>query len=109
ALAGGAVSRRAENDLVAIGTGHAIGKALHLAVAEPGLGASDGLEKLGAGRTRGADDVVVFVPPVRGPRAAARVGITGGADCGEQLLGRGHAQAEAERPVAIVGVEPVVA
>ena len=41
--------------------------------------------------------------------AAARVGVIGCADRGEQLLGRRHAQAETERPVAIVGVEPVVA
>ena len=35
-------------------------------------------------------------------------GIVGGADRGEQLLGGGHAEAEAERAVAVVGVEPVV-
>ena len=39
---------------------------------------------------------------------AAGVGVIGRADGREELLGGRHAQAEAERAVAIVGVEPVV-
>ena len=50
----------------------------------------------------------VLVAPVGGHLAPAGVGIVGRADGGEELLGGGHAEAEAERPVAIVGVEPVV-
>ena len=46
--------------------------------------------------------------PVRRHLPAAGVGVVGRADGGEELLGRGHAEAETEGPVAVVGVEPVV-
>ena len=57
ALAGGAVAGGAEHDLVALDGLVAVGDALDLRVAEPRLGAADGLEELGAGGARGADDV----------------------------------------------------
>src|SRR2546422_11238531 len=49
-----------------------------------------------------------LVAPVGRHLAASRVGVLGGTDRREQHLGGGHTQAETERTVAIVGIEPVV-
>ena len=108
ALAGGAVAGGAEHDLVALDGLVPLRDPVDLGVAEPRLGAPDGLEELGAGGAGGADDVEVLVAPVGRHLPAARVGVVGRADGGEELLGGGHAEAEAEGAVAVVGVEPVV-
>ena len=108
ALAGGALAGGAEDDLVALDGLVAALDTLDLGVPQPRLRRAHGLEELGAGGARGADDVEVLVAPVRRHLPAAGVGVVGRADGGEELLGRGHAEAEAEGPVAVVEVEPVV-
>ncbi len=75
----------------------------------PGFGAADRLEKLGAGRRRLGDDVELFVAPVRRHLPSAGTGIVNSPEALQQLLIRSHAQSEAERPVAIIRIEPVVA
>ena len=74
-----------------------------------GFGAAHGLQKLRTRRRRLGDDVQLLVSPVRGHLAAAGVGIVGRADGLQQLLVGRHAQRQAERAIAIVGIEPVVA
>ena len=75
----------------------------------PGLGASHGMQQLRGGRRRRADDVQRAAAPVRGHLAAA-AGRIGGRAHGLQhhLVGR-DAQRQAQRAIAIVGKEPVVA
>ena len=107
-LTGGPVARGAENHLVALGQLIPVWDAIDLRVPQPGFGASDSLEELGSGGARGADDVEVFVPPMGRHLPATGVRVIGRADGGEELLGGGHAQAQAQRPVPIVGIEPVV-
>src|SRR5205814_10479829 len=85
-----------------------LGDRLDPVVAEPRLRTSDGLEQLRTGGARLADDVERLVAPMGRHLATSRVGVLGGTDRREQHLGGGHAQAETERTVAIVGVEPVV-
>ncbi len=46
--------------------------------------------------------------PVRGHLPTTRVRVIGGCHGREELLGGGHAEAEADGPVAVVEVEPVV-
>jgi len=75
---------------------------------QPRLRRAYGLEELRAGRAGGADDVEILVAPVRRHLTAAGVGVVGRAGGGEELLSRGHAEAEAEGPVAVIEVEPVV-
>ena len=108
ALAGGAVAGGAEHDLVAVRLLVPVGDALDAGVAEPCLRAAHGLEELGAGGARRADDVEGLVAPMGRHLPAARVGIVGGADGGQELLRGRHAEAETERAIAVVGVEPVV-
>ena len=73
------------------------------------LGAAHGLQELRSRRRGLGHDVQLLVSPVRGHLAAAGVGIVGRADGFQQLLIRRHAQRQAERAVAIIGIEPVVA
>ena len=54
-------------------------------------------------------DVQRRVAPVRRHLAAAVARVERRADAGEQHLERRHAELQAERPIAIVGMEPVVA
>ncbi len=67
------------------------------------------LEKLRAGGRGGTDDVPALVPPVGGhlPAAGGRVG--GRAHRLLQHLERGYPQGQAQRAVAIIKVEPIVA
>ena len=55
-----------------------------------------------------ADDVQLLVTPVRRHLPATGVGVVGGAHGGEQHLRRRHAERQAQRAVAVVGIEPVV-
>ena len=48
------------------------------------------------------------MPPMRGHLPTARVGVVRGRDRRQQHLRRCHPEREAQRPVAVVGVEPVV-
>src|SRR3989454_10094492 len=79
-----------------------------LPISEPRLRAAHGLEQLRAGGARLADDVERLVAPVGRHLAAPRVGILGRTDRREEHLRGGHAEAETERAVAIVGIEPIV-
>ena len=108
ALGGGAFARRHQHNLVIVHQVGAVFNLVVLAVAKPGLGAADGLEELGPRGAGRADDVEVLVAPVGRHLTAAGVGVVGGAHRRQQLLGGRHTQAQTQRPVAIVGVEPVV-
>ena len=72
------------------------------------LGAADRLQELCAGGARLGDDVETRVAPVARHLPSARVGIVGAADRRQEHLERRHADLQAERPVAVVRVEPVV-
>ena len=118
AFAGGAVAERDVGDFVAleldvlelavIAFGFLRGVGMLGEIAS-GFGASDGLQNLGAGGGRLGDDVEPLESPVRGHLAAAGTGIVGRADGAEQHFVGSRAQGEAERAVAIVRIEPVVA
>ena len=97
ALGRGPVAGRAVDDLV-----------LLLAAQHAGLGAAHGLEELGAGGGGLGHDVQAAVTPVRGHLPAARVGVVLRPHRGEEHLGGGHPELEHQRPVPVVGVEPVV-
>ncbi len=109
AFARRAVSQRAVDDLVVPHAFLAIRDRLDAIVAVPRLRASHGLKALRAGGTRLADDVELLVTPVRRHLPPARVGVGRGTDRREQHLGWCHAEGEAECPVAVIGIEPVVA
>ncbi len=108
ALRGRAVSGRHVDDLVVFEAVRARLELVDEGVAVSGLGAADRLEELRAGRRRRRDDVEPRVAPVRRHLPAARARVVGRADRLEQHVVGRHAELEAERPVAIVRVEPVV-
>src|SRR5690606_25660251 len=109
ALARRAVADRDVDDLVALEARFAARDVRDALVQPSGFGAADRVEALRAGRARLRDDVSGRVAPVRRhlPAAARRIVLR--ADAGEEHLGRRHAERQAERAVAIVGIEPVVA
>ncbi len=108
ALAGRALAERDVGDLVRVELRGAVGDLGDQRVAQRRFRAAHGLEALGAGRRGLADDVERPVPPVGRHLAPARVRILGGADRGEEHLVGGHPEPQAEGPVPVVGVEPVV-
>ncbi len=73
------------------------------------IGAADRLQALRAGRARLRHDVEAFVPPVRRHLPAAGCRIVFRAHGGQEHFLRRHAEREAERAIAVVRVEPVVA
>src|SRR5262249_3085891 len=73
------------------------------------FGGADRVQHLRAGGARAGDDVDRGGAPVRRHLPAARVRIVLGADAGEQHVERRHAELQAERAIAVVGEEPVVA
>ncbi len=72
------------------------------------FGGANRVQALRAGRARLRDDVEALVAPVRRhlPAAGGRIVLRG--DARQQHLERRHAERQAERPVAIVRIEPVV-
>jgi hypothetical protein len=104
----GSVTRRAEHHFIAMIRLALLPRTFDPAVPQPCFGATDRLQELRSGRTGRAHDVQVLVTPVRRHLPSAGVRVVGRSHCRQQLLGGGHAQAEAERPIAVVGVEPVV-
>ena len=108
ALARGTVAGGDEDDFVGLGVLIPIRNLIVLTVSEPGFGGAHRLEELGSGRARRADDIEVFVTPVRRHLATAGVRVVGGGDGREQHFGGGHAEAETQGPVAVVEIEPVV-
>src|SRR5713226_10714123 len=98
-FAGRAVARRAVDDLVLLD--RSLRDGLETIVAQPRLGAADGLEELCAGGARLADDVERLMAPVRGHLPPARVGVVCCGDCRKEHLGGRHAQRQAEGAVAV--------
>ncbi len=96
----------AEGAVVAIGLGCGFGMAAEIA---PGLGAANCVQQLRGGGGRCADDVQRTAAPVRRHLAAAAGRIGGRAHSLQEHFVRGDAQRQAERAVAIVRKEPVVA
>ncbi len=118
ALAGSTVATGDVDDLVAlenhvlelaIVAARLLGRFGMPAEVAAGLGTADCLQELRSGGRRLRDDIEFLVSPMGGHLAAAGVGVIGSSDRLQQLLVRRHAQREAERAVAIVGIEPVVA
>ena len=73
------------------------------------LGAADRLQNLRAGRRRSGYDIQPRIAPVRGHLPPTRTGVIGRPHALQQhLIGR-RTQSQAERPVAVVGIKPVVA
>ena len=108
AFARRAVADRDVGDLVAMEARLAAFDRRDLLVEERGFRAADGLQALRAGRARLRDDVELLVAPVRRHLPAARGRVVLRPDRGEQHFVGGHADRQAERAVAIVGIEPVV-
>ncbi len=109
ALGGGPFAERDVGDLVRVVPRLAAGNVGEAVVEAAGLGAADRVKAL---RARGAalgDDVDALVAPVRGHLPAARGRVVLRADGLQQHLVRRDAEGEAERPVTVVGEEPVVA
>jgi hypothetical protein len=97
ALAGGALAARDQCDFAS-------------AAAMPRrFRAADCLQELRSGGRGCADDVPPRMTPVRGHLPAARSRIGGRADRLLQHLERRHAQREAQRAVAVVWVDPILA
>src|SRR5262249_55892307 len=65
------------------------------------------LHILGSGAGRFADNVPLVMPPVRGHLASTGTRVILCADGLQEGLERGHAEHEAQRPVAVVGGDPV--
>ena len=105
ALGGRAVTGRDEDDLIRL---EPVGDPERLG-AHHRLGGADGLEELRPGGGGGGDDVRLLEPPVRRHLPPAGVRVDRRADGRVEHLRRGHPEREAEGPVAVVGVEPVVA
>ena len=108
AFARRAVADRDVGDLVAVEPRLAPFDGGDPLVEERGLRAADGLEALRAGRARLRHDVQLLVSPVRRHLPAARRGVVLRADRRQQHLVGRHADRQAERAIAIVGIEPVV-
>ena len=72
------------------------------------LGAAYRLQNLRAGRRGAGDNIQPRIAPVRGHLPPAGTGVCGGAYSLQQHLVRRRAQSQAERPVAIIRIEPVV-
>ncbi len=98
ALAGGAIAAGDQRDRVAI--------RLQIAI---GLGASHGLQELRSGAGETSYDVVPRIAPVGGHLAAAGSRVVRRAHGLQQHFEGRHAQGQAQRPVAIVGKNPIVA
>ena len=104
AVPGGAVDDLVARERGGRGPGHVARRQV-----QAGLRAADRLEELGAGGRGLRDHVEPRVAPVRGhlPAAGARV-VLRPDRAQHHLVGR-HAELEHQGPVAVVGVEPVVA
>ena len=76
-------------------------------VVERGLGSAYGLDKLRAGAGRTADDVPAVVSPMRGHLASTGTWVIFGTNGLQEGFERGHAEHEAQRSVAVIGVDPV--
>ena len=103
-----AVAGRAVDDLVGAGRRRSASAATRRSV-QPGLGAADRLEELRAGRDDCVTMLSALVAPVRRhlPAAGARVVLR--ADAPQEHLEGVMPELQAERAVAVVGEEPVVA
>ena len=77
-------------------------------VVAAGFGATDSLQNLRSGGRGAGHDVQVGKAPVRRHLASARTGIVARAHSLQQHVVSGRAQGEAERPVAVIGIKPVV-
>ena len=72
------------------------------------FGATDRLKELGSGRRRLGHDVKAFVSPVRRHLATAGGRIVGSPNALQQHLKRRHAQHQAQSPIAIIRIKPVI-
>ena len=110
ALARGAVAERDVDDLVGLEARLAIrDRSVNAAVDHARFGGADRLQHLRAGRARLRDDVQIGMPPVRRHLPPVGARIVFGADAGEQHVERRDAELQAQRAIAIVRIEPVVA
>jgi hypothetical protein len=109
ALAGRAFADREISDLVGMEPLAAIVDRGDALVDHAGLAGADRVKALRAGRAALRRDVEFLVSPMRRHLAAARIRIVLRADGGEEHLVRRHAERQAQRAIAIVGIEPVVA
>ncbi len=115
ALAGGAVTGRDVNDfiwlVVDVFTQRSFARLLQCLlvalVIQSGLRSANGLDKLRAGAGRAADDIPAVVSPMRGHLAPTGAWVIFGTNGLQEGFERGHAEHEAQRPVAVIGVDPV--
>ena len=108
AFRGLAFAGRHENDLVLLEP--ALARQLrNQSLAPPGLGRSDGMQKLGARAGGFRDQVPLLVAPVGGHLAARGGGVILRPDGLQEHLEGGHAELEDQGPIPVVGKEPVAA
>ena len=100
-----AIARGHEHHFVA---GEALGDS-HQLGAQRALSGTHALQELRSRRRSSRDDIQRLVPPVRRHLASTRVRVRRRAHRAVKHLGRRHAQLQAERAVAVIRVEPVVA
>ena len=121
AFAGGAVAERDVGDFIALeadvlelavvcgtGGGNVRGLGMAREIAST-LGATYGLQNLRSGRRRLGHDVQRGIAPVRRHLAPAGTGIVGRADTLQKHVVRLDAERQAQRAIAVVRIEPVVA
>ena len=76
-------------------------------VVERGLRGTHGLHELRAGARGFANDIPLRVSPMRGHLAAAGAGVVFRSNGLQQHLQRRDAHEQAERAVAVIGIEPI--
>ena len=95
ALAGRSVTRRTKDHFVVFDPVQPIGNVRDRVVAKPGLGAAHGVEELRPGRTRGAHDVELRMPPVGRHLSSSGVGVFPGPHGSQELcIPRSHSSHE---------------
>jgi len=97
ALAGGAFARGDQRD-----------RARVLIQIATGLGASRGLHELRAGGRRAGDDVQFRRAPVRGHLPSAGRRVRSRSYGLQQHFQRGNTERQAQRPIAVVGINPIL-
>ena len=109
ALAGAPVAERHVDDVALGARAGGVGDLREPEVVLAGFGAADGVEALSRDGAGGRHQVQVGPAPVRRHLAPARGRVVGRAHRGQQHLAGRHAQGQDQRPVAVVGEEPVAA
>src|SRR5262249_24495531 len=108
AFAGRPFSKRGVNDFVGMKQRLAVRDDGHGTVNQARFSRAHSMEQLRRGGARAGNDVQRSVSPMRRHLAPGVAGVVLGADRSEQHFVGGDTELEAERPVAVVRMKPVV-